>query len=164
MLAKHADVKCEKCHINSAEKVKFKPLSTQCVDCRKDPHKGNFGKTCQECHKDGKKLAGLSQQCIACHQKDDVHNGSQPNCKNCHTQHFWEVTSFRHSLSKFPLRGAHRVIECTDCHNNGIYKGLSSSCVSCHLKDFNANPAPHTSGNTNCIDCHKNTFTFSSAN
>jgi nitrate/TMAO reductase-like tetraheme cytochrome c subunit len=135
------------------------------------PYKGNFGKTCQECHteknwrstkdfhknftlsglhytlecsechKDGKKLAGLSQQCIACHQKDDVHNGSQPNCKNCHTQHFWEVTSFRHSLTKFPLRGAHRVIECTDCHNNGIYKGLSSSCVSCHLTDFNANPA-----------------------
>lgn len=202
--AKHADVKCEKCHVNSNEKikfkgevrsvVKFKPLSTQCVDCHKDPHKGNFGKTCQECHteknwrstkdfhknftlsglhytlecsechKDGKKLAGLSQQCIACHQKDDVHNGSQPNCKNCHTQHFWEVTSFRHSLTKFPLRGAHRVIECTDCHNNGIYKGLSSSCVSCHLTDFNANPAPHTSGNTNCIDCHKNTFTFSNGN
>jgi hypothetical protein len=203
LIAKHMDVKCEKCHtpINDKIKfkneirnvVKFKPVSTQCVDCHKDPHKGNFGKTCQECHteknwrstkdfhknftlsgvhytlecsechKDGKKLAGLSQQCIACHQKDDVHNGSTPNCKDCHTQHFWEITSFRHSLTKFPLRGAHRVIECTDCHNNGIYKGLSSSCVTCHLSDFTANPGPHTSGNTSCIDCHKNTFTFGSA-
>lgn len=174
----------------SRQVIKYKSVSTQCSDCHKDPHKGNFGKTCQECHseknwkttkefhknftlsgvhyslecsechKDGKKLAGLSQQCIACHNKDDVHNGATPNCKNCHTQHFWEITTFRHSLTKFPLRGAHRVIECTDCHTNGIYKGLSSVCTTCHLSDYQANPAPHTSGNTNCIDCHKNTFTF----
>lgn len=201
---KHADLKCEKCHLPTGEKVifkkesrtviKYKPLSNQCFDCHKDPHKGNFGKSCHECHsekswkstkdfhknftlsgvhyslecgechKDGKKLAGLSQQCIGCHQKDDIHNGSQPNCKNCHTQQFWEVTSFRHSLTRFPLRGAHRVIECSECHISGIYKGLSNTCVSCHLSDFNANPTPHTSGNTNCTDCHRNTFTFSSAN
>ncbi len=194
LLGKHTELKCEKCHESTKDLkplIHFKPLSNQCSDCHKDGHKGNFGKSCQECHnekgwkstkdfhknftlsglhftlecsechKDGKKLSGLSQQCIACHQKDDVHNGSSPNCNNCHTQHFWEITSFRHSLTKFPLRGAHRAIECSECHIGGVYKGLSNSCVSCHINDFNANPAPHTSGNTNCITCHKNTFTFS---
>ncbi|MGZ3840929.1 MAG: hypothetical protein ACXVCA_02495 [Bdellovibrio sp.] len=197
---KHAELKCEKCHFQENTKtifknetkplVRYKPIASQCVDCHKDPHKGNFGKTCQECHSekswsatkdfhknftlsgvhytlecsechtDRKKLTGFSQKCILCHQKDDVHNGSLPNCNNCHTQHFWEVTSFRHSLTRFALRGAHRVIECTECHNNGIYKGLNSSCVSCHLGDFQANPAPHSTGNTDCIQCHRNTFTF----
>ncbi|HPI40107.1 MAG TPA: hypothetical protein PLJ21_04840, partial [Pseudobdellovibrionaceae bacterium] len=204
LVGKHTEVKCSKCHVLSKETVlfkketrnvvKFKPLSSLCFDCHKDPHKGSFGKTCQECHsekgwsstkdfhknftlnsvhytiecsechKDGKKLAGLSQQCLACHQKDDVHNGSSPNCKDCHTQHFWEATSFRHSLTKFPLRGAHRVIECSECHSNGVYKGLSSNCYTCHDSEFIANPSPHTSGNTSCIDCHKNTFTFKNVN
>lgn len=174
--------------------VQFKPLSNTCVECHKDQHNGSFGRQCQECHteknwkstkdfhknftlsgvhymldcaechKDGKKLAGLSQQCLSCHQKDDVHNGTQPNCSACHTQHFWEATHFRHSLTRFPLRGSHRTLDCNECHTNGIYKGLSTTCVSCHLSDFQANPVPHVSGNTSCTDCHKNTFTFESAN
>lgn len=170
----------------------FKPLGVSCVECHKDPHKGSFGNSCKdchteqswaqtkdfhknfnltgvhyslnciECHKENKKLAGLSQQCLSCHQKDDVHNGMLPNCKACHTQHFWEASQFKHSLTKFPLRGAHRTLDCAECHTNGIYKGLSTSCVSCHLSSFVANPAPHVSGNTNCLECHRNTFTFKS--
>ena len=174
--------------------TQFKPVPTACIDCHKDPHKGSFGKQCAECHsernwkstkefhknftlsgihfsmecaechKDGKKLAGLSQQCLSCHQKDDVHNGSLPNCKTCHSQQFWEMTSFKHSMTRFSLRGAHRVIECSACHQNGTYKGLSNTCVTCHLSEFQANPGPHGTGNTNCIQCHKNTFTFKDAN
>lgn len=200
---KHADVECSKCHLPTKETVsyknknfymtRYKPLTTACVDCHKDPHKGQFGRQCQECHieknwkltkdfhknftltgihysldcaechSDGRKLSGLSQQCLTCHQKDDIHNGMLPNCKECHTQHFWEASQFRHSLTKFPLRGAHRTLECAECHTNGVYKGLNSSCVSCHLTDFQAYPTPHTSGNTNCTDCHKNTFSFKRA-
>lgn len=174
--------------------TQFKPLGTTCVECHKDPHSGSFGKQCAECHsernwkstkefhknftlsgvhfsmectechKDGKKLAGLSQQCLSCHQKDDIHNGSLPNCKSCHSQQFWEMTTFRHSMTRFALRGAHRVIDCSACHQNGTYKGLSNTCVACHLTDYQANPTPHTSGNTNCIECHRNTFTFKNTN
>ncbi len=205
---KHEKVDCFKCHTNSKETVnltinsksqsrfvvQFKPVSSACIDCHKDPHKGNFGRNCQECHtesswkstkdfhknftltgvhytldcaechKDGKKLSGMSQQCLMCHQKDDIHNGMLPDCKSCHTQHFWEASKFRHSLTQFPLRGAHRTLDCAECHTNGAYKGLSSTCVTCHLSGFQANPTPHSSGNTNCIECHKNTFTFKSAN
>jgi Cytochrome c7 and related cytochrome c len=172
--------------------IQFRPLKSACIDCHKDPHKSNFGNQCQECHnergwkvtkdfhknftltgvhyslectechREGKKLAGLSQQCINCHQKDDIHNGALPNCKQCHTQQFWEVTSFRHSMSEFPLRGAHRVLECSECHKNGAYKGLSTSCFMCHSSDFDAFPVQHqgTARGTECTQCHRNTFTF----
>lgn len=203
---KHIDVDCVKCHKATGEKVqvknsfvtvfKYKPLSTACIDCHKDPHRGSFGSACAECHtekswkltkdfhknftltgvhfslecaechKDGRKLSGMSQQCLACHQKDDVHNGTLPNCKTCHTQQFWEASQFRHSLTKFPLRGSHRTLDCAECHTAGVYQGLSSSCVSCHRADFDANPTAHQSqpNNTNCIQCHRNTFTFSRPN
>ena len=173
---------------------KYKPIGSTCISCHKDPHKGSLGRNCQdchsekkwsttkdfhknftligvhhmltctECHQGGKKLSGLSQQCLACHQKDDIHNGLLPNCKSCHTQHFWEASQFKHSITKLPLRGAHRTLECAECHTNGLYKGLSSTCVTCHLNVYLANPGPHGTGNTNCTDCHKNTFTFKSAN
>lgn len=201
---KHAVAKCADCHKSSDKKVSYKgkmvstphykPMSGQCKDCHKDPHRGNLGSQCiechtektwrttkdfhknftlsgvhymlecAECHQDGRKLAGMSQDCLNCHQKDDVHNGTLPNCSECHTQHFWEVSRFKHTLTQFPLRGAHRTLECSECHSGKSYKGLSSSCYTCHRTDFEAFPAPHTSGNTSCMDCHTNQFTFESVN
>lgn len=197
---KHAEAKCSECHkygkqtisYKGAQRrvVQFKPLSNQCGDCHKDPHKGNLGPRCQECHiekdwkvtrtfhknftltgvhytlacaechKDGRKLAGMSQQCYTCHQKDDVHSGTLPNCKECHTQHLWELSRFKHSLTRFPLRGAHRTLDCMECHKNGVYNGLNSQCVSCHLADYNANPIPEHNGNLDCAQCHHNQFNF----
>lgn len=173
--------------------TKYKPLDTECVSCHRDVHKGAFGRQCAECHterdwkitrdfhknftltgvhysvqcaechKDGRKLAGLSQACIACHAKDDVHSGTLPNCEECHRQQFWEVSSFRHSLTTFPLRGAHRTIDCMDCHRSGTYKGLSGECSTCHLQDaISATSLAHSPiGNfINCNNCHRNHFSW----
>lgn len=176
--------------------TRYKPLSQLCLDCHKDPHKGSYGQRCQECHTergwkvtkdfhknfslsgvhftlecaechyDGRKLAGLGQQCLFCHQKDDVHNGTQPNCKDCHTQHFWEVSRFKHSLTRFPLRGAHRTLDCSECHYRGgsqaMYQGLDSRCESCHLNDaLSATSHVHVGSElTNCSSCHRNSFSF----
>ncbi|MGE4132043.1 MAG: cytochrome c3 family protein [Bdellovibrionales bacterium] len=172
---------------------RFKPLGQQCGDCHKDPHKGSFGKNCSECHtekgwditrdfhrnftltgvhyslqcaechKDGRKLAGLSQQCISCHLKDDVHSGTLPNCNECHRQQYWDVSAFRHSMTLFPLRGAHRTLDCTTCHITGTYRGLSYDCSSCHLSDaMGATSVIHNPiGNfMNCTNCHHNQFSF----
>lgn len=197
---KHAQAKCSECHKNTNRfivhkgvnrpVVRYKPLSNQCVDCHKDPHRGDLGNRCQECHiekdwkvtrsfhknftltgvhyslacaechKDGRKLAGMSQQCYTCHQKDDVHSGTLPNCKECHTQQFWELSRFKHSLTRFPLRGAHRTLDCMECHRTGVYNGLNSQCVACHLPDYNANPIPQHNGNLDCASCHHNQFSF----
>lgn len=171
----------------------YKPIGTQCSTCHKDPHKGNFGAQCvschretgwettrdfhrsftltgvhfslqcTECHSQGKKLTGLSQQCIYCHKKDDIHSGTLPNCGDCHRQHFWENARFNHSMTSFPLRGAHRVIQCQECHSRGIYQGLSTACASCHLQDAQrATSVSHTpiSNFMNCTDCHRNQFSF----
>ena len=92
---------------------------------------------CNECHKDQRRLGGMSEACLMCHQKDDRHHGSLPNCRDCHKQEFWEVTTFKHSLTSFPLRGSHRVLSCDTCHSNGMYQGKSAECASCHIKDYN---------------------------
>jgi hypothetical protein len=175
--------------------VHYKPLAPQCLACHKDPHKSNFGNKCEECHVDrgwritkdfhknftlsgvhftlscnechtnNRRLAGLSQDCLFCHQKDDIHKGSLPNCKDCHRQQFWENTEFKHSLSRFPLTGAHRTIDCASCHFRGIYQGTPSICGSCHLQDALAVSSPRHAAFpslNNCGQCHT-TFTFSIA-
>jgi hypothetical protein len=209
LVDKHSQLKCSKCHLPSNTQtvifkketrplIHYKPLGQTCIDCHKDPHKGSFGKQCQECHsergwkltrnfhknftltgvhyalecsechKDGRKLAGLSQQCISCHLKDDVHSGTLANCKECHQQQFWDISAFRHSMSRFPLRGAHRTLDCFDCHKGGVYKGLASQCYTCHSRDANsATSFNHTSPfnyvYSDCTDCHLQQFSFSGA-
>lgn len=173
--------------------IRFKPMDPTCVSCHKDIHKGEFGIKCQdchsekgwrvtkdfhknftltgvhfsldcaECHKDNRKLAGTSQMCITCHAKDDVHSGTLSQCQECHRQQFWEVTGFKHSLTQFPLRGAHRTLDCMECHRNGTYKGLNSECASCHLQEGLAVTVPLHSGFTNinsCNECHQNQFAW----
>jgi hypothetical protein len=199
---KHREVKCEECHKpfknvwtqemgKKIATINYKKVGTNCIDCHKDVHKGEFGARCQdchsergwkvtrdfhrnftlsgvhyslecgECHKDGKKLAGLSQQCITCHQKDDIHFGTLPNCQECHRQQFWESSRFRHSMTQFPLRGAHRTLDCAQCHTLGVYQGLNPNCVSCHLNDTtNLVGHPAVSAATNCTECHRNQFSF----
>jgi hypothetical protein len=178
--------------------IRYKPLGQTCNDCHKDPHKGEFGNSCSDCHsargwavtkdfhknftlrgvhfslecsqchKDGRKLAGVSQDCMLCHQKDDIHHGTLPNCRDCHMQSFWEHTSFKHSLTRFPLRGVHRTLECGECHQKGgaqaIYQGLDSRCEACHLNDAVAATSHVHSGAelTNCTQCHHNFFDFKS--
>ncbi len=168
--------------------IKYKPIQSECSTCHKDPHKGSFGNKCEECHSargwkitknfhknftltgvhfnlscnechiSNRRLAGLSQDCFVCHQKDDIHNGSLPNCKDCHTQQFWENPAFRHSLSRFPLTGAHRTLDCTSCHLRNTYQGTSTICGTCHTAPSGA---PHNAFNNviNCGQCHSS-FSF----
>lgn len=155
-----------------------------------DKHKGNYGQACQnchlergwrvvkdfhknftlhgvhytlecaECHKQDRQLGGMSNNCVLCHQKDDVHNGSLPNCSECHRQSFWEHSSFRHSLTSFPLRGSHRTLDCFECHSGGVYSGTSTSCTQCHRNDAPSDVTHSAILNTvECNKCH-NQFVF----
>lgn len=174
--------------------TRYKPIESTCITCHKDVHRGEFGVKCQECHsekgwkftkdfhknftltgvhfsldcaechRDNRKLSGMSQQCLTCHAKDDVHNGTLPQCQDCHRQQFWEVTGFKHSLTQFPLRGAHRTLDCMECHRTGVYKGLNPQCSSCHLQEALAVTTPSHTGFSNlnqCNECHTNHFSWS---
>ncbi len=171
--------------------IHYKPISLECISCHKDPHKGHFGANCQECHmekgwkltkdfhknftlsgvhfslqcqechKDNRKLVGTSNECMLCHQKDDIHEGTLPNCGQCHKQQFWEDVDFKHSLTQFPLLGAHRTLECAACHARGIYQGTPNQCVNCHFADYqSATNPPHTGFPTTCTECHTNQFAW----
>ena len=45
---------------------------------------------CKSCHVAGKRWAEAPQDCVACHRKDDVHDGSFGNrCEQCHVVDKW---------------------------------------------------------------------------
>lgn len=120
--------------------------------------------SCDNCHINDRMLKGSSEDCRACHIEEDVHNGQLNQCSDCHRQNFWQVTSFNHNTTRFPLIGSHRLVDCRSCHGQGVYQGLPQDCVSCHFQDAARVEQPlHSSARfQQCENCH-NTFIFSGA-
>jgi len=123
-------------------------------------------RTCADCHVNNN-FNLTSTACISCHQKDfqgttnpnHVAGGFSTNCQQCHTTVAWQPAAFDHSQVNFPLTGAHTVPprQCTDCHVNNNYNLTSTTCVSCHLKDFQGTTNPnHVAGSfsQSCDLCH----------
>lgn len=133
---------------------------------------GHNGVACSTCHKNNV-YTGLSTSCVSCHQAD-FNGTTNPNhgaalfsttCNTCHTTNAWKPVSYTHTAA-FPLTGGHAGQQCTTCHKNNIYKGLPSTCVSCHLTEYNntTNPNHATSGfGTDCKVCHSSTTTWQGA-
>jgi hypothetical protein len=119
---------------------------------------------CNDCHSSGV-YSGLSSDCVSCHL-DDYNSTDDPDhrasefptdCAACHgrSSRTWEDADFSHTA--FPLSGQHKLAQCTDCHSSGVYSGLSSDCVSCHLDDYNSTDDPdHRASEfpTDCAACH----------
>ena len=128
--------------------------------------------TCVACHAD-KIYRGKPTACASCHQaKFDVttrppHTASGlPNtCEVCHTTTAWTPGTFNHANTRFPLLGAHLAPACAACHGDGVYRGKSTTCISCHQRDYDAAVPPHASlgYSTVCGDCHSSTTTWKGA-
>ena len=179
----HTNVACTSCHTNGrfagtpsscgACHSKNDPhggsLGTNCGACHStsawkpatfDHSRSSFPLTgahttaaCTSCHINGQ-FSGTPSSCGTCHAKDDSHGGQfGTKCGSCHTTTAWKPATFDHSLSGFPLTGAHSGLACSNCHANGQFSGLSSSCVSCHSE-----PAYHQGMfGTQCASCHNTT-------
>ena len=84
--------------------------------------------------------------------------GFPTQCEACHTTVEWQGSgTFDHNTTKFPLTGAHTSVGCASCHNAGVYKGLSTTCVSCHQTAFNNTTTPaHAAAGfpVDCTMCH----------
>jgi hypothetical protein len=108
------------------------------------------GVKCDQCHVNNI-FKGTPQDCFSCHQKDDKHSGQfGTDCAACHTPKNWDGTTFDHSRSNFPLTGAHTQLRCEQCHQNAVFKGTPTVCISCH-----ADPAFHVGAlGTDCASCH----------
>ena len=162
---KHIDTKCDACHkspvfkdtpldCNACHKKDDKhkgSLGEHCEECHAEKSwketSFNHSKTrfplfgkhqsvkCEDCHKDNK-YKGTPETCIACHKKDDKHNGQEgEKCENCHNADDWKKTSFNHARARFPLTGKHIVVECGKCHLSAQYKDAKMECNACHDKD-----------------------------
>lgn len=114
---------------------------------------------CGDCH------AGLratpDAACGACHEevvrrmREEVgwHGGFEGACADCHGEHRGrgadllglDRETFSHELARFPLRGAHREVECRGCHRRALepdgpvrFHPLGvpfQDCAACHERD-----------------------------
>ena len=151
---------CESCHLPNT------PVWNQTIYLHPSGfplEAGHANLDCIECHDRG--FQGTINECYKCHRLD-YENTSDPNhftfgfpqtCENCHDASSWS-TEFDHlSASGFALQGAHRTIQCNQCHVNNQITGLPRDCYGCHESDYQGSQDPnHVQANfaQNCLDCH----------
>jgi hypothetical protein len=150
---------CENCHTyTSWEPIRSKPEFNH--DQTNYPLRGMHQKVgCTQCHT-SLIFKNTSTSCADCHA--DIHRrqfGS--NCESCHTVKGWNVSlnAIRNHQNRFPLIGAHALVECDECHKgaaSGQFLGLSTACYSCHQQDFLTPVLNHVAAgfSTNCETCH----------
>lgn len=91
---------------------------------------------CQACHRDLRSLRATATACVACHGKDDRHQGQLGReCGQCHDDKSWRVAAFDHARTRFVLAGRHAAAACKDCHKTARYREAPRECVGCHRKD-----------------------------
>ena len=170
----HADIhkrqlgaNCEQCHTVRGWQVSIQQIQQ---------HNNRFPLTgahaavdCDSCHKGAanSQFQAMSTACYSCHARD-FQTTSNPNhvtakfsttCESCHSTDNWLNAKFDHASVGFPLTGGHAVPprQCVDCHANNNYNITSTTCINCHLKDFQAAKNPnHVAANfpSNCAQCH----------
>ena len=123
--------------------------------------------TCAQCHANGQ-YATLPTTCVSCHLPD-YQKTTTPNhvaasfpqtCETCHNTTQWLGATFDHNTTKFPLTGKHTTVACATCHTNGQYATLPTTCVSCHLPDYQKTTTPNhvaASFPQTCETCHSTT-------
>ena len=176
----HTSVACKSCHVNNvfkgtpkdcischaAKDVHNGQFGKDCASCHKptkwlevvfDHSKTSFPLsgthatiTCKSCHVNNV-FKGTPKDFISCHASKDVHKGQfGTSCGSCHKPTKWQVVSFDHSKTAFPLTGLHTNVVCSACHINGVYKGTPKDCYSCHAaKDKHMGQF-----GTVCSSCH----------
>ena len=182
LVGNHLQLTCEACHEG---KEAPKPA---CQSCHKSPHGARLKRKCEDCHTAGMDFGQVkfrhpnkdlwafhktdvcrtchpdlafvkaSGDCTSCHA--DFHKGSVGlDCYACHRQPAWNVTRFDHNGTGFPLMGAHRALECGDCHRDlQSFKIIPrpNSCASCHQGAWMNSPFPHAryGAGLDCQECH----------
>jgi hypothetical protein len=106
---------------------------------------------CSKCHTTPNMFKGTPTDCVACHRKDDAHNGSLGTaCSSCHSTTAWKPSTFDHNSTAFKLTGLHASVQCAQCHMNGSFKGTPTNCFSCHQNDDKHGGSEGTA----CENCH----------
>ena len=148
----HLAIPCISCHTNNYDSlgvrtIRYRFASLRCINCHKDPHKGEVAKY------------------LAVEKSSYQKKG----CEHCHSIASWKDINFDHDPTGFILKGKHQTIRCVLCHsrNNTVnsyvalkFKGLSRDCANCHVdehqgqfdEEIQASSNPQKS--THCEHCH----------
>jgi hypothetical protein len=109
---------------------------------------------CESCHAAGKKYRDAPTDCVACHKKEEPHEGKLGrDCAGCHDAGAWRHVTYDHDKTKFPLRDKHANVPCVACHFGNRYKDTPMQCISCHAPD----DVHHGDRGPKCGDCHNTT-------
>ncbi len=142
----HQAVACIECHKTPAGQAqvyatRFKFPLLSCPVCHEDPHQRQF-----EAQVDASKGAPAPFRCESCHNK----------------RSWREIGTFDHSVTLFPLEGAHRIVSCTGCHRpshpdrsiRGVqFRDAAPACASCH-DDVHAGQFDLEGKAADCASCH----------
>lgn len=123
---------------------------------------------CDACHRGQQpnQYVTTPTECGQCHVQayqsaknpDHVARGFSRRCEDCHTANAWRPASgVDHSLTRFPLTGAHLSVSCARCHVGGRYAGTPTDCNSCHQANYNSTTDPnHVAAGfpRTCESCH----------
>ncbi len=129
LIGKHAEVDCAKCHKiaerNGKEIRQFKGIASgKCTDCHRDVHENKFGQNCTKCHSE-----------VSFHQVKGM-------------------STFNHSLTRYPLEGKHQDVKCASCHKTGYTKKLYfGRCTNCHA-DYHRREFVVQDKSPDCSECH----------
>jgi NMD protein affecting ribosome stability and mRNA decay len=73
-------------------------------------------------------------------------------CQNCHTSVSWKpiraVPEFDHNKTRYPLRGLHEGVACTQCHAKPVFSNTGTNCADCHADIHRRQMG------ANCEQCH----------
>ena len=133
---KHIGISCNKCHnalhVSASEKsaIRVKDfdrtylgLSSSCVACHTDEHRGQLGQDCKRCHNttDWKTAAAQFDHSKTRFQLTGAHINVK--CQNCH------VSS---GPDRMPKWKGLAFEACTSCHQDPHKGAFSGPCQSCH--------------------------------
>jgi hypothetical protein len=80
------------------------------------------------------------------------HGSLNVPCQNCHTSEGWKpiraVPEFNHDQTRYPLRGMHQNVACTQCHVKPVFSNVGKRCQDCHA-DIHKRQL-----GANCEQCH----------
>ena len=97
-------------------------------------------------------LAAQHQQASPRAKVVSPHGTLNMACENCHTYTGWKplraIPEFNHDRTKYPLRGMHVNVSCTQCHTNLVFSKVGTKCADCHA-DFHRGQF-----GANCESCH----------
>jgi hypothetical protein len=141
LIGRHADLTCRKCHrpehIADPEGLKeqsvaidrtYLGLSTECLSCHLDQHRGQLSNDCAKCHGfTAWRPANGFDHASTAYPLSGRHISVE--CSKCHVQVADEMIAGSPSYAKYrPV--AHN--QCTDCHRD-VHEGrLGANCSGCH--------------------------------